>query len=167
MSTSYRTYVGPYVRCAVGIVEVAVEKRGCTNAVCENHRRTLRVADATYCHKCGAAIGPVLYAETRDAVRAWEVLEAIDERLTDGSGDAYLRWVEKERAHIWVANVSVPGRDYQLDETDFALIEITPDQIRAELALFEHHFAGELITLSDLYGPGAISLHWGVVQDYT
>lgn len=165
MSTSYRTYVGPYIRCAVASVEVERRRRACTNAECENHRR--EIYHNAFCSKCGSPVADVSYADTADAVSASDVQDEIDERMTDASGDTYLRWAEKERAHIWVANVSVPGRDYHLGEwVDFNLVEITPDQIRAELSQFEAHFANEIAVLCDRYGAAAVTLHWGVLQDY-
>lgn len=123
MSTSYRTYIGPYVRCVVGMVEV---------------------------------------------MRQWDVIEEIGEQLTPAFGNAYHEWVGEHRAHIWVANVATLGRDYHLNNrVDFSLTEITPDMVRQEMALFEAQFAPALAVFRSRYGAGAVSLHWGIVRDYS
>lgn len=168
MSITYRTYVGPYVRCAVETVEVEKQRRACTNVECQNHKRDIWAPEASHCHLCGSPLGDVAYREREDAVREWDVIEAIQERLTPAFGDAYLNWSREHHAHIYVVNIPTTGRDYHLEEcTDFALAEITPLQIIEELTLFEVHFAEDLLTLRKMYGMAAVSTHWGVLQDYS
>ena len=166
MSIDYRTYVGPYVRCAVGVVSVTKERRSCANPACPGHQE--EIYRAQFCQRCGSPIGKVPYTKTKDAVDAWYVIEAIDQRLTDASGDGYSRWVEQERAHIYIANVGIEGRSYHLEENaDFALAEITPNQLNDEMAAFAGQFADEIAKLREMYSTEAVSLHWGILQDYS
>lgn len=166
MSTTYRTYIGPYVRCAVGTVEITRQRRACTNVACPNHTQE-RIKDA-FCSLCGSSIGDVSYTEIEDTINDWDIIEEIGEELTPAFGDAYQEWVGEHHAHIWVANVATPGRDYHLDErVDFALVEIMPDMIREEMAQFEAQFAPALAVFRSRYGAGAVTLCWGIVQDYS
>lgn len=166
MGTTYQTYVGPYVRCRVGTVEVTETRIACIKEDCPNHIRP--PFSGKFCNLCGSPMDEVEYTETKDAVDSWDVSEAFEERLTTASGDGYWRWSRKERAHIWHTNVPTEGRDYHLEEMeDFSLVEIKPGQIQEEVTQFEQFFAEELATLRTHYGPAAVSLHWGTVQDYS
>jgi hypothetical protein len=167
MSISYRTYVGPYVRCTVETIEVEKQRRACTNVACAMHKSNIWSIEAKHCHLCGSAIRDVTYLERGDAVNDWDVMEAVEERLSPAFGAAYAKWSVEHRAHIYVANVTTEGRDCHLEERqDFALVEITPLGIIEELTRFKVQFADELLTMRKMYGISAVSLHWGVLQDY-
>lgn len=165
MSIDYRTYVGPYVRCAVGTKQIQALRIACPNAECLNHTRGLR---ASYCDLCGARVGNIEHTVTVDAVDVWDMRETIDDALTTPSGDAYMRWVEAERAHLWIPNRAMPGRDPHLEShIDFALSEIMPTRVQAELGGFRRQFQNEILQLIAAYGGDAVTLHWGIVQDYS
>lgn len=166
MGFTHRTYVGPYVRCAVGTVEVTKQRRSCINKGCVNHERTLPQRDA-FCVVCGSPVGDVPYTATEAAVDDWAVREQIEDRLTTASGDAYMGWSEEQHAHLWVPNVATPGRDYWTEErTDFSVSEITAEQVLEERSAFTVFFQGEIEALRSFYGAAAVSVHWGIVQDY-
>lgn len=162
MSFSYQTYVGPYVRCAVGAQTKVVSVRACLNDTCENHAKRYDMSGA-FCVLCGSAIGDVPHTEIADAVDHWEVSESINERLCTAGGDAYQTWTEAERAHIWKPNVGDVGRHLD-DREDWRLEEIGAGQIGEELAAFEAFFAPELDYMRPLYL--SVTLHWGIIQDY-
>lgn len=163
MGIHYSTYVGPYVRCAVGVEEVVEQIRACTNPTCPDHKQHVSSA---FCRLCGSPVGDVPYRVVRDAVDDWEIREAINERLTTASGDGYFRWRRENHAHIWVPNVAAPWRDCRLEErADFNLVEIASEQVTEELAAFRRYFYPEIATLTERYG--SISIHWGVIQDYS
>lgn len=165
MSIDYRTYVGPYVRCAVGTKEIQALRIACPNAECPNHTREMRTP---YCDRCGARVGSVEHTVTVDAVDVWDMREALNDTLATPSGDAYMRWAEANHAHLWISNVAVPMRDPHLESrVDFALFEITSTRVVAELDTFRRQFQNEILQLIAAYGGDAVTLHWGIVQDYS
>lgn len=168
MGIEYRTYVGPYVRCVVGTAEVEKSRRACLTQGCQNHQRDNAGRDSAFCSLCGSPIGLVPYTVVELAVDEWDVRDALNERLATPSGDGYSFWARDEYAHLWIPNVSTPGRDYSLDErADFALMEITPEQALEERAAFTVQFQPELTVLRATYGADAVSIHWGIIQDYS
>lgn len=165
MSISYSTYVGPYVRCTVGTTETTEQIRGCTNRGCPNHQHHFR-QDA-YCNLCGSLIGNVPHSIVRDAVDSWSLRDAINEQLVTASGDGYFDWGREGHAHIWVPNVDVPWRDCHLEErVDFSLVEIKAEQVSTEIDAFSMRFRHELEIFRQNYGADAVSICWGIVQDY-
>lgn len=164
MSISYQTYIGPYVRCAVGVEESVEQIRACTNPACPDHKHHVSSA---FCHLCGSPVGDVPYRTVKDAVDDWAVREEISDRLATASGDGYSKWGRENHAHIWLPNVTVPWRDCHLEErADFVLVEILPGQREDELAQFRSWFANELKVLRQHYGATHVLIHWGIVQDY-
>lgn len=164
MSISYETYVGPYVRCAVGTKEEKQAYISCPNAECPNHGMALRTP---YCEKCGAKVQSLTRTFTAEAVDAWDVREKIDDRLTIPGGDAHMTWCEENHAHLWMPNVPTPWRDGHLEErADFFLQEIQIGEPAGEMLAFADFFAPELTTLRATYGVNAVSIHWGIIQYY-
>lgn len=163
MSTDYSTYVGPYVRCEVGVREVAGSYPGCPNLDCREFQKERHAA---FCPVCGTPIIPLPYMTEVDAVDAWDITEAIQERLTTANGDSYAKWSKEHRAHLWKPNVSDIGRHLK-DRWDFYLSDITAGRVEDERVAFEEYFAPELAALRIAYGEAAVSIRWGVIQDYT
>jgi hypothetical protein len=165
MSIDYGIYVGPYARCIVRRVEAQRLHLTCPNAGCSKYGSTLRTE---FCDRCGARTESLPEFYTADAVDAWDVRERIDDRLRTPGGDGYMAWSREQGAHLWTPNIGMPGRDMHLDSrVDFALIDITPEQARDELTRFAAFFASELALFRELYGPNAVSGHWGIIQEYT
>ena len=165
MSIDYGTYVGPYVRCAVGTKEIQALRIACPNPECLNYACELRTP---YCHLCGKQVGSVTHTVTVDAVDVWDMRETIDDALTTPSGDAYMHWAEASRAHLWIPNRAMPGRDPHLESrVDFALVAIEPGQIQAELDAFRRQFQHQILQLIAAYGVDVVTLHWGIIQDYS
>lgn len=165
MSIDYSTYVGPYVRCAVGTKKERASRQTCPNVACPNMGAHLK----GFCPLCGSAIAEVPYTYLVSAVDTYDLQEAIHERLTDANGDAYHEWVRENAAHLWKPNVAWASlRDPHLDSrTDFNLQDITADLVRAELAQFEVFFADDLATFRTAYGEASVTVRWGVIQDYS
>jgi len=165
MSISYGIYVGPYARCAVGTKEAQRLHITCPNAGCANHGKDVR---SEFCGRCGARVESLPQAYTDDMVDQWDIRERIDDRLRSPGGDGYMRWVDEHRAHLWIPNVGMPGRDMHLEaHEDFALYDFTPGLVQVETAQFGIFFGPELAILHGAYGASAVSLHWGVIQDYS
>lgn len=167
MGISYKTYVGPYVRCVVEFKDVEKTRRACPNTACKSYGET-RFAQGEFCAKCGTPIGDVSYTERIEAVDRWEVSEEIDQHLCDPGGDGYIRWVEANKAHLWKPNIDAGiARDGHLESrVDFALSEIQAAEIQTEIERFTQFFAQELAHFRSRYGADVVSIHWGVIQDY-
>lgn len=164
MSTDYRTYVGPYARCAVARVPVTRLQITCPNTVCKNHGEGLRTP---FCDLCGTRVESLPQTGSAQAVDRWDVREEINEALAGAGGDAYWRWSESNGIHLWMPNLKMPGRRPHLeDRTDFALFEITEGQIATEILQFQITFEDALTVLRERYGADAVTLHWGIIQDY-
>lgn len=166
MSITYSTYVGPYVRCGVGQIERAETRRACTNVTCENHRRTIWAPEALHCHCCGAPIGDVAYTVTVDAISDWDVRDALQDRLATPGGDGFIDWSREQGAHIWIPNIGDIGHHLE-EHADFNLAEITAVSMQEELDAFAVAFQLDLNLLRQIYGREAVSVHWGIIQDYS
>lgn len=165
VSIDYSTYVGPYVVCAVNLWGVSRSRRSCPNPTCKNHGAYM---PAGFCPTCGTAVSDVRFSEQEFAVDDDDLREQIDERLVTAHGGAYAEWTHTNSAHLWKPNVAWASlRDPHLDRTDFNLQDITADLVQAELAQFESFFAPELAQLRTAYGEAAVSVRWGVIQDYS
>lgn len=165
MSFNYRTYVGPYVRCAVEQVPATQLQTTCLNSSCANHGKGQRTP---FCSLCGGKVGTVPHTVLKDAVDDGAIQEQIDEHLVTASGDDYWRWTQAEHAHIWLSNVGTNGRDYHLEERDpWMLAEITSAQIDQEMVAFLLQFQDEINALQNAYGSDAVKMHWGIIQDYS
>ena|ERR1051325_3855591 len=166
MSIDYHTYVGPYTQCRVAFVDTPSYQVGCPNAGCSRSARP-SIGDR-HCRHCGATIERVEITEQRAAVDAWALVDVIGQTLTNASGDAAADWSREQGAHLWYANVATEGRDYHLETPeDFFVCEIAPGQIQDEIAAFERQFAGELAIFRAHYGTDAVSVRWGIIQDYS
>lgn len=167
MSITYNTYVGPYVRCAVEFKDVIDLKKGCVNAECPNHKLD-RFVSGKFCMVCGSPIGDVPYTERKEAVDRWEVSEEIDQRFSDPGGDGYYRWVEENKAHLWLPNIDagIPRNGHLESQEVFALADIQAADIQTETEQFTTFFAAELALLRSRYGEAAVSIHWGIIQHY-
>lgn len=164
MSADYGTYVGPYARCAVARVPVTRLQIACPNKECPNHTKGLRVP---FCELCGSKVASLPHVELDFTVDQWDVQEDIHEALAQPGGDGYMRWSEANAAHLWKPNKQMPGRDPHLESREaFALFEIAAPQIAAEIAQFQVTFEDALTELRARYGADAVTLHWGVIQDY-
>lgn len=163
MSITYSTYVGPYARCAVEKEPKTVLQITCPNTACANHGKDMR---QPFCGLCAAKVASLPHIELDFAIDHWDVSEEIGEALCGPHGDEYHRWSERESAHLWLPNKTMPGRDPHLEEReDFALFEIGEKQPAAEILQFQITFESELKTLRERYGN--LSLHWGIIQDYS
>lgn len=162
MSFGYNTYVGPYVRCAVEMVDVTETRKTCSNLACSTFGH---YDDNAFCSECGAPVRELPFSKRDHAVDSWDVSEAINERLTTAHGDAYERWSIDNSAHLWKPNTGGIGRHLD-SRADFYLAEITPAELMREVARFTEHFSTDLDTLRQHYGAAAVSIHWGVIQDY-
>lgn len=168
MSTNYTVYIGPYVRCTVGRVDVQREIRSCVNAACTEHTRIVWSTDVQFCLRCGTTIGTVTMTETADAVDDRMVNEMVHDALVTTCGPGYRDWTREHGAHVWMANVPRDGlRNFVLeDRADFDLIDLAPDPVQAEIDAFRAAFADELTTLRGFYGATAVTVQWGIIQDY-
>lgn len=156
MSIDYGTYVGPYVRCVVGQVDTQKERPQCTK--CGRGY----ASPLGFCHDCGGKIDMVAHIEMDDAVDDWDVREHIQDRLATPSGDGYYTWKRENHAHLWVPNINSSG--YHLDtREDFNLVEITDIGTVA----FELQFSGDIAYLRSQYGADNVTIHWGIIQDYS
>lgn len=166
MSINYHTYVGPYVRCRVNYIDAPSYQIGCPNTGCPRYARPS--GGDKHCRYCGAVIERVPTTERRPTVDAWMLIDAIGNTLTNASGDAAAEWSEEHSAHLWKANEETERRGYHLETPeDFYICEITAEQIREELEAFSQQFVGELEIFRSHYGADAVTIHWGIIQDYS
>lgn len=166
MSIDYGIYAGPYARCKVSLVEVTKLQISCPNAQCKNHARGLRTM---YCDLCGSKVASVPHKEMDEAVDHWDVSEAINERLATAHGDQYHgRWLQENRTHLWMPNNPLELEAGHLNAREaFALFTIEPQTIADEMARFQSAFQDDLDYLRTVYGADAVTIHWGIIQDYT
>lgn len=163
MSIDYSTYVGPYVACLVQRVTTTEARRTCPNPGCANYTTYMQPG---FCSHCGSPVADVGLPVIGHAVDDDDLREAIDERLVTPSGDAYTEWSRNNDIHLWLPNVGDIGRHLDSREA-FALHRILPNDIYHETHAFEGYFAAELARLRSAYGAAAVSVRWGVVQDYS
>lgn len=166
MGIDYGIYAGPYVRCAVRLEPVTKLHISCPNVECKNHGDALRTP---FCNLCGSKVATLKHIEMAEAVDTWDVSEAINERLATAHGDAYHgRWSQENHAHLWMPNKPLELVAGHLDAREaFALFTIEPRTIELELARFQGAFQDDLDYLRTVYGVDAVTLHWGIIQDYT
>jgi len=165
MSIDRGIYVGPYVECRVETVQVTKTRKACTNRTCQNHTR---IISAAFCGLCGSPVKPVEYVTPEHSVDQWAMVEAISERLSSASGDAYSEWSETHNLHLWKPNKHMEGREMHLDpHEDFRADPVTPEMVIQEMTLFTLQFSAELAKFQEVYGETAVQVKWGVIQDYT
>lgn len=165
MSFTYDTYVGPYVRCVAAREPVTRLMITCPTEGCKNHGSHMR---QPFCQLCGAKAASLPHVEMDFTVDQWSVQEDIDEALSHPGGDEYVRWSEANSAHLWMPNKQMPGRDPRLESReDFALFEITSKQVETEITQFQITFEDALTELRARYGAPCVTLHWGIIQDYS
>jgi hypothetical protein len=167
MGISYKTYVGPYVRCAIEFKDDPRIKEACPNRKCKNYGQGWHTR-GPFCEMCGSAIADMPYTERIESVHDSEIVDEINERLCSPSGDGYLRWIEEGCAHLWKPNVTTPWRKGRLEaQEDFALIDFeTLSEPAQECKDFIIFFQAELAVLRKHYGEAAVSVRWGIIQDY-
>lgn len=165
MSITYSTYVGPYVRCVITLVEQKSLYLGCANPACEYHRKRLTTK---FCQACGKLIESLTLVEIVPSVDQWDVSEELDQKLSSPTGDEYDNWMRANLTQLWLPNWRTPWRDGRLEEReDFALVPIATEQIANEVRAFQEFFATELAALVVQYGAGHVRMEWGVIQDYS
>lgn len=165
MSSTYRTYVGPYIACAVSLSTTILTHRACTNTSCVRHRQLSPQASG-FCAVCGAPWGDVPYAQLRPSVSQQTVFEELHERLSHPMGDAYHDWTTSHLRHLWLPNVEVPALRHnpRLATVGFA---VTPLRDPAtDIAILESFFCPEIVLLRQWYGAESVTTGWGAVQDY-
>ena len=164
MSITYRAYVGPYVRCAVTMVDTPQTRNACLNPSCTMHDR---YSSAPFCHLCGSKNGEIAYIEQKPSVDQWDIQERPLWRLAGLSGDGYDTWMRESLAQIWIPNHRTLWRDGHLENrVDFSLEPITAEQVTTEQSAFQDFFAAEMAVLIVQYGADNVTVEWGVIQDY-
>jgi len=165
MSIDYGIYVGPYVRCKVDQAPVTRLQITCPNDACKNHKQPMR---KPFCDLCGSKVATVPLTVMEDRIDTWDVREAIDERLCTASGDTYGRWSEENRTHLWKPNKQLGMVAGHLESREaFALFTIEPSVIGVEIARFQGAFSDDIEYLQTVYGADAVSIEWGIIQDYS
>jgi hypothetical protein len=165
MSITYRTYVGPYARCAITLVDTKKLQIGCANTACEYYGKNYKTK---FCQACGQPIGSITHIEQEPSVDQWDVSEQLEERLTTPGGDEYDRWMRANLAQLWIPNVRSSWRSGHLEEReDFALVPISADQVINEQLAFQEFFTTEFAALMVRYGADNVRIEWGVIQDYS
>lgn len=168
MSVSRNTYLGPYFRCKTRTETVTVNIAACPNAACARRGKSLFAESATqrYCPNCGTPIERHFPTdEERTLPDRWDVREAIDEALSEVTGDD-ADFPEDFDYHLWVPNVSRPGGPKRASADDSCGVEIMLDDvdIEAEKAWFADAYL-EHATLVEFYGGGAnVETRWGLLK---
>lgn len=163
MGIDYSTYIGPYVVCAVQRHTTTDTWRSCPLVACVNYGKYMQPG---FCPHCGTQIMDVAFPVVKDTVDDGDIREQIDERLATASGDDYQEWARANSAHLWMPNTGGIGRHLDSREA-FSLHRITATDIHNETHAFEGYFAAELAQLRAAYGEAAVSVRWGVIQDYS
>lgn len=167
MGITYSTYVGPYARCAITLVDERRMILSCLKKGCANHGQPM--SGNKYCPLCSNRILSLEVPYRAPSVDQWDVSERIQERLSSASGDAYSNWSESNLAHLWLPNVRIPEqRDGHLESRcDFFQTPISVVQVANERSAFEEFFAKELAELETAYGSDAVTVEWGIIQYYS
>lgn len=162
----YSMYVGPYAQCKVGTTTEEEPFLGCTNTKCINATRDL---PTKFCPDCGAPRGERIRMLTVDVVDDYDVGELLHNLLRTPSGDGYLAWSQQHHMHLWIINGSSRlERDPALDlSAAFMLDTISAEIVAREMLAFADLYSLQLQKLRKVYGADAVSLHWGIVQDYS
>lgn len=161
----YSMYVGPYAQCKVGTTTEEEPFLGCTNTKCINATRDL---PTKFCPDCGAPRGERIRMLTVDVVDDYDVGELLHNLLRTPSGDGYLAWSQQHHMHLWIINGSSRlERDPWLDtKASFFYCPLDPTRIAQEIANFTAYFVSAIETLRTIYGSDAVTVGWGILQDY-
>jgi hypothetical protein len=167
MSVSHNTYLGPYFRCRTRTETVTVEVVACPNAACPRHGKRLSFQDAAqrYCPHCGTPIDRAFPAEDeQDAPDRWDVSDAIDEALSEVTGDD-ADFPRGFGYHLWLPNVGRFGGPKRAKADSSCGVEIVLDgvDIEAEKAWLDGAYP-ERETLVELYGLGRVETRWGLIR---
>lgn len=167
MSIDRALYVGPYLTGKFELVMVMTTIRACTNKACVNHKDSRLHGD--YCQKCGSQVGDVRHTVKNPSVDQHNIQMDIKERLCSPGGDSYYDWSRKTLTHIWVPNITIPGRQMHFNIRDLGFLALPTNaeqqqqQQASEIEKFKTKFAKEFNVMRVTYGDQNIAMNWGVV----
>lgn len=158
MSMGNSIYVGPYVVGKSPVVHV-VERSftGCLNAGCDSYGMG-EGEGARFCPACGGKIGRGAL-RVDEAIAWYEVSEAIEEALSESSGEG-----RDDNAHYWRPNVTREGEperetfDSSSNPCDYL---VTPGDVRGETEWLASAFRDEIKTMRQFYE--SVSVAWGIL----
>ena len=136
MGIDRKVYVGPYIECAVRIVDRPYQRRTCSASSCPRYKVDIFNSKIKFCELCGNSVKYRELTDKGSIVSAGDVSEDLNDQLAPIRGSTYDRYSEGTGAHIWISNLikfedEVLGRivSFDPDHEDFLLFPITPDQI--------------------------------------
>lgn len=97
MSTSYSTYIGPYVQCQVSFVDAQELFFVCPNPHCVNTENEL---SSMFCPCCGTPRSERTWTMSCAAVDSDAVGDHIRHVLHSPFGDGYTTWVDHHHVHL-------------------------------------------------------------------
>lgn len=148
-------HIGPYIKCLFKMVDIAREKRSCSNANCPKNGF---VSAGKYCSECGSKIVPVNLTEKCSSVCVHDIVEQCDERLIEF--DFFN--AKLQRCHIYVSNI-VDDKTRRSQDSFDGILDLNPTQemMDDELEEFKHMFQEEIALITDAYGKENVEICWG------
>lgn len=167
MSSSYRVYVGPYIKCNVGRTVPTKTIRTCSSDICDLVKKRKEFnEEQNFCHLCGSpAADLIVQGNERDKISPWDVSEKTDERLAQYNGEYASR---NKGVHLYVPNRDWPRPFIVERDGDLVgeILPVTGDTIAEETKWLEDHFAADLKTVRSLYGKTQVKVLWGILGEY-
>lgn len=165
MGIDYSLYIGPYARCKVGEVMVSETIRTCSNADCVLYKDT-GIGFRKFCSECGSQVKDRQVPAIGLVVDVEDLRDEINDRLVTPSGSDFCDWMQKNKTHVWISNITnVKGLYWSSDPTcDTSLTVMDPDVIFKEVTVFRQFFQKELTVIEKAYGKDNFSIEWGVIN---
>lgn len=157
MSTSYYTYVGPYI-CVKRVKVKGTESiRSCSKPTCYTYSTKVWDSGTKFCVKCGSEIALRNIDVDEDKFDFYELLADYEDNLAslhDGG-------VDKED-HILIPNQRGP-REFDFGRDDWVQLDLPATARDEELAWMLDKYKEEIAIIKEKMGED-VQICWGVVS---
>jgi hypothetical protein len=168
-SSSYQTYVGPYLRCSVRTIPVTRTVKVCTKGGCRFGRAEAPMeGKPNFCPQCGSPSKDIeieVEGRVRDALSTewcYNICEGEERVRPYNNGNS------EPGVHLFVPNVDCL-REFIFDRWSAKVGEL--QRVRAatleqDMMWFESHFEREIIRAVEVYGEDKVEVRWGVLGEF-
>jgi len=166
MGMSYRTYVGPYLRCSVRTRPRTKEIKVCPHFKCRFHTEANSMPDGSiFCPQCGRKAEDKIIeveGEVDEVLDDIDLLEATNERLVPFNCS-----YPEMGTHLFISNsTKPPGVSLERGDGVGEIREYNGIIIDQELAAFRKRHAKDLEIAYEHYGEDRVEVCWGLMAAY-
>ena len=165
MSSRFRVYAGPYLRCETERVNDPIDTYTCTSEICHTINKPEKLPP--YIKACPHCQSPVDVVKVpglqRDKVSAPELFFKTEEALALFNGE-----YSKPGVHTYIPNHDWP-RSFVYDKDGGETGELlSPDtaMIAEEIKWLEDTYAEQIKAARELYGENNIHIKWGLIAEF-